>query len=228
MISQPNPQHLINSSRCSDYKVTLDWITDDAQQRIAHHARVSNPKNQHNRDTAVKLLKYLIKNKHYSPFEMCNMCVVVDTTRQISQQILRHRSMHFQEFSQRYADTGMLGNTVIPLLRRQDLKNRQNSINDFKYEEVSHFYRRMSELFEESEHLYQEMVSAGVAKECARGILPVNTRTRLSINATIRDWMFYCDVRSDKSTQYEHRIIAELVMEIFEKEMPDIYEAFFT
>jgi thymidylate synthase (FAD) len=227
MISQPNPQHLINSSRCSDYKVTLDWITDDAQQRVARHARVSNPKNQHNRDTAVKLLKYLIKHKHWSPFEMCNMCVVVDTTRQISQQILRHRSMHFQEFSQRYADIGMLGNTVIPHLRRQDVKNRQNSLNDFQYEEVSHFYRRISELFEESEHLYQEMVSAGVAKECARGILPVNTRTRISINATIRDWMFYCDVRSHESTQYEHRIIAELVMEIFEREMPDIYEAFF-
>jgi len=228
MISLPNPHNQMNSSRSFDCKVSLDWITENAQETVARHARVSNPKNQHNHDTAPRLLKYLIKHKHWSPFEMVNMCVVVDTTRQISQQILRHRSMHFQEYSQRYANTAELGNTVIPQLRRQDVKNRQNSFNDYKYEEVAPFYRRISEHFEEAEHLYQELLSFGVAKECARAVLPINTRTRITINATIRDWMFYCDVRSHESTQYEHRIIAEGVMKLFEEEMPVIYEAFFT
>lgn len=227
MISLPNPHNQMNSSRFSDCAVTLDWITDSAQERVAFHARVSNPKNQNNHDTAPKLLRYLIKHKHWSPFEMVNMCVIVDTTRQISQQIIRHRSMHFQEYSQRYANAAELGGTVIPQLRRQDTKNRQNSFNDYKYEDVAPFYRRISEHFEEAEHLYQELLSYGVAKECARAVLPINTRTRISINATVRDWMFYCDVRSHESTQYEHRIIAEGVMELFEQEMPDIYEAFF-
>ena len=227
MISQPNPHYLMSSSRSSECNVRLQWITEDAEFEIVRHARVSNPANQENRDTAVKLLKYLIKHKHWSPFEMASMCVTVDTTRQISQQIIRHRSMHFQEFSQRYADTGLLGMAVIPQLRRQDPKNRQNSTNDFEYAEVSHFYRRISELFEESEHLYQEMLSAGVAKECARAILPLNTRTRITISATIRDWMFYLQLRNKEGTQYEHKIVSNKITEIFSQEMPDIYEAFF-
>lgn len=217
----------MSSSRSSDCDVSLNWITPDPEFQVVKDARISNPANQENRETMVNLLKYLIKHKHWSPFEMASMSVTVNTTRAISQQIIRHRSMHFQEFSQRYADTGLLGMAVIPQLRRQDPKNRQNSTNDFKYEEVSHFYRRISEHFEEGEHLYRELLSAGVAKECARAILPLNTRTRVTISATIRDWMFYLQLRNKEGTQYEHKMVSNKITEIFSEKMPNIYEAFF-
>ena len=227
MISQPNPHYLMNSSRSSECEVSLNWITPDPEFQVVKDARISNPANQENRETMVKLLKYLIKHKHWSPFEMASMSVTVNTTRAISQQIIRHRSMHFQEFSQRYADTGLLGMAVIPHLRRQDPKNRQNSIDDFKYEEVSNFYRRISEHFEQGEHLYQELLCAGVAKECARAILPLNTRTRVTIVATIRDWMFYLQLRNKEGTQNEHKMVSNKITEIFSEKMPNIYEAFF-
>jgi thymidylate synthase (FAD) len=226
MISLPNPHNQMNSSRSSDCR--LVWITDDAEQRIAEIARVSNPENQHNRETAPRLLRYLIKHKHWSPFEMCNMCVEINTTRAISAQIIRHRSFSYQEFSQRYMDVGALGSAEIPELRRQDRKNRQNSFNDFDHKDVGHFYRRISELFEDTEHLYQEMVSSGVAKETARAILPMNTRTRIYMNGTIRSWIHYLQIRASEETQYEHRVIAESILGIFADEMPDVYEAAFT
>jgi thymidylate synthase (FAD) len=195
---------------------------------IVKMARVSAPANQDNMDTAPKLLRYLIKHKHWSPFEMANMTVEIETTRSISAQIIRHRSFSFQEFSQRYADTGELGSAVIPHLRRQDHKNRQNSIDDLSSEDVANYYRRISLLFEDAEHLYREMVSQGIAKECARNILPLGTQTRLYMNGTIRSYIHYLQVRTDPSTQLEHREIALAIKDIFCKQFPIIGEAVFS
>jgi thymidylate synthase (FAD) len=188
-------------------------------------ARVSNPKNAKNTETAPRLLKYLIKHKHFSPFEMSNLCVEIETTRAISPQILRHRSFSFQEFSQRYADTSELGSAVIPHLRRQDHKNRQNSIDDLSADAISGYYRRISKLYEDAEHLYREMVSNGVAKECARSILPLSTQTRLFMNGTIRSWIHYLQLRESNGTQLEHREIALAIKKIFCAEFPIIGEA---
>lgn len=215
MISRP-------SSKCK-----LVWITPDTEEIIAYLARVSNPAGQNNSETAPKLIRYLIKHLHWSPFEMASMCVEINTTRAISAQILRHRSMKFQEFSQRYADVGSLGSAHLPHLRRQDLKNRQNSIDDLKPELISDYYRRIGSLYEESQHLYQEMVSNGVAKECAREILPLGSPTRLYMKGDIRSFLFYVAVRSGPETQLEHREIALEIKDILRKEIPVIYEAFF-
>jgi len=207
--------------------VDLTWVTPNAEELIVKMARVSAPKNQDNMDTAPRLLRYLIKHKHWSPFEMANMCVEIETTRAISPQILRHRSFSFQEFSQRYADTSELGSAVIPHLRRQDHKNRQNSIDDLSSEAIANYYRRISELYENAEHLYREMVSNGVAKECARSILPLSTQTRLFMNGTIRSWTHYLQLRCEPGTQFEHRQIADRIKTIFCKEFPIIGEAAF-
>jgi len=212
-------------------KVELTWITPNAEEMIVKMARVSAPKNQDNMETAPKLLRYLIKHKHWSPFEMANMCVEIHTNRSISPQILRHRSFSFQEFSQRYADTRELGSASIPHLRRQDLKNRQNSTDDLAEtlgpDKLASLYRRTSQLFEEAEHLYQEMVSSGVAKECARMVLPLNTPTSLYMNGTLRSWIHYLQLRCDPGTQLEHREIAEAIKRIFCKEFPVIGETIF-
>ncbi len=166
--------------------VKLVWVTPNAEELITRMARVSAPSNQDNMDTAPRLLKYLIKHKHWSPYEMANLCVEIETTRGISAQILRHRSFSFQEFSQRYADVSELGSSVIPHLRRQDIKNRQNSIDDLSPDVIAAYYRRIGNLFEDAEHLYREMVSSGVAKECARAVLPIATKTRMYMNGTLR------------------------------------------
>ena len=208
--------------------VDLVWVTPNAEEMLVKMARVSAPKNQDNMDTAPRLLKYLIRNKHWSPFEMANMCVEIETTRAISPQILRHRSFSFQEFSQRYADTSELGSAVIPHLRRQDLKNRQNSIDDIPVEMLGTFYRRISELYENSEHLYREMVSSGIAKECARSVLPLSTQTRLFMNGTIRSWVHYLDLRCSNGTQLEHQQIAREIKKIFCEQFPIIGEAAFS
>ena len=207
--------------------VNLLWVTPNAEKMITKMARVSAPKNQENMDTAPRLLRYLNKHGHWSPYEMANMCVEINTTRAISAQIIRHRSFSFQEFSQRYADVSELGSAVIPHLRRQDLKNRQNSIDDFDPEEIGGFYRRISQLFEDSEHLYREMVSQGIAKECARNILPMGTQTRIYMNGTLRSWIHYLQLRCDPSTQIEHRQIAEEIKRIFWQQFPIIAEAAF-
>jgi thymidylate synthase (FAD) len=207
--------------------VKLIWATPDAEALITKMARVSAPANQDNMDTAPRLLRYLLKHKHVSPFEMANLCVEIETTRGISAQILRHRSFSFQEFSQRYADVSALGSSVIPHLRRQDLKNRQNSIDDLSPDTLGSYYRRIGQLFEDAEHLYREMVSAGVAKECARSVLPIATQTRMYMNGTIRSYIHYLQVRTDPSTQLEHREIAMAIKDIFCKEFPIIGEAVF-
>jgi thymidylate synthase (FAD) len=205
--------------------VRLVWITPEAQENITYCARVSAPQNQNNAETAPKLLRYCIKNRHWSIFEMANMCMEINTTRSISAQILRHRSLSYQEFSTRYSDTSVLGKSVIPHLRRQDTKNRQNSIDDLNAEAVSGYYRRISSLFEDAEHLYQEMISSGIAKECAREILPLSTPTRLYANGTIRSWITYIALREKSGTQAEHMKIAKDIKSIFCGQLPDVAEA---
>jgi len=205
--------------------VKLIWITPDAEQTIEFCARVSNPKGQDKIDTTGKLLRYLVKHKHWSPFEMASACVEISTTRDISAQILRHRSFSFQEFSQRYASTvDGLGGLEIPHLRRQDTQNRQASHDDLTPEATQAFYRRISSAFEDLEHLYQEMLSAGIAKESARKILPMNSPTRLYMSGTIRSWIHYLSVRRGPETQLEHRRIAEQIYQTLNKEMPNLWE----
>jgi thymidylate synthase (FAD) len=200
--------------------VSLVSITPDAQHLIAYCARVSNPSNQQNLDTEEKLLRYLIKHKHWSPFEMAHLVVEINTTRAIAAQILRHRSFSFQEFSQRYADVTTIGSATVPALRRQDKTNRQNSIDDLDVRSKELFYRRIGQLFAESDDLYREMVSCGVAKECARSILPLASPSRLYMAGSIRSFIHYCEVRCDPSTQVEHRIISEEVRKILHQQIP--------
>jgi thymidylate synthase (FAD) len=208
--------------------VDLVHVTPNAEELITKMARVSAPENQSNMETAPRLLRYLIKHQHWSPFEMCNMCVEIQTTRGISAQILRHRSFSFQEFSQRYADVAAMGSAEMPQLRRQDFKNRQNSIDDLTAEEVGTYYRRISQLFEDAEHLYREMVSNGVAKECARNVLPLSSRTRLFMNGTLRSWLHYISLREAHGTQLEHQVIAKEIKTIFTEQFPIIAEAAFS
>jgi thymidylate synthase (FAD) len=207
------------------HSVQLVHITPDSEELISYMARVSNPSNQTNTETSAKLIKYLITHNHWSPFEMVNMCVEINTTRSIAAQILRHRSFSFQEFSQRYADVTTIGTPIIPALRRQDLKNRQNSIDDLSTEKREIFYRRIGQLFAESEDLYREMVSSGVAKECARDVLPMSSPSRLYMNGTIRSWLHYCDLRTGNGTQREHAVIAGQVQDILYSQIPNVCRA---
>ena len=212
----------------------LVHITPNAEELISFMARVSNPSNQTNTkglslsdftETSAKLIKYLIKHNHWSPFEMVNLCVEINTTRSIAAQILRHRSFSFQEFSQRYADVTTIGTPVIPALRRQDLKNRQNSTDDLSTEKKEIFMRRIGQLFAESEDLYREMVSSGVAKECARDVLPMSSPSRLYMNGTVRSWLHYCDLRTAHGTQREHAVIAGKVQDILYQHLPNVCSA---
>jgi thymidylate synthase (FAD) len=203
----------------------LIWITPAAEHQIEYCARVSNPKGQQTLDTTGKLLRYLVKHKHWSPFEMASACFEINTTRDISAQILRHRSFSFQEFSQRYASTvDGLGGIDTPHLRKQDPTNRQNSTDDLTMEETQQYYRRIATLFDDIDHLYQEMLSSGVAKESARKILPMNSPTRLYMSGTIRSWIHYLQIRRGPETQLEHRVIAEQIYQILNKEMPNLWE----
>ena len=207
------------------HSVKLIHITPNAEELISYMARVSNPSNQSNTETSAKLIKYLIDHQHWSPFEMVNMCVEINTTRSIAAQILRHRSFSFQEFSQRYADVTSIGVPVIPSLRRQDLKNRQNSIDDLSAEKKQQYMRRIQQHFAEAEDLYREMVSAGVAKECAREVLPLSSPTRIYMNGSIRSWLHYCDLRTGHGTQREHAVIAGQIQDILYVELPNVCEA---
>ena len=208
--------------------VSLVHVTPDAENLITKMARVSNPANENNYETAPRLIKFLISQRHWSPFEMASLCVEIKTTRAIAPQILRHRSFSFQEFSQRYADVSCgLGAPVMPALRSQDITNRQNSIDDLPAERKALYSRRISKLFADSEDLYREMVSNGVAKESARAVLPLNTVTRMYMHGTIRSFLHYVDVRTDPSTQSEHRDIAMAIKEILYEELPTISAAAF-
>ena len=197
--------------------------TDKGDDLIAYMARVSNPDNQNNTDTSARLIKYLIKHKHWSPFEMVNMCVCIETTRSVAAQIIRHRSFSFQEFSQRYAQ--VTKKSWLPELRRQDTKNRQNSIDDLSLATVAYFHSKMEKCYEECFNVYEKMIAAGVAKECAREVLPLSTPTVLYMNGSLRSWLHYCDLRCDAGTQLEHRIIADQAKEQIKLYFPMVFEA---
>ena len=207
------------------HSAKLVWITPDAEKLMAKIARVSNPANENNDATADKLLRYCIKHKHWSVFEMASMCVEIYTTRAISPQILRHRSFSYQEYSQRYAIPTDTFATVLPDLRRQDDKNRQNSIDDLPSETLEYYQDKIDDHFRESVNLYESLLHSGVAKECARSVLPINTVTRLYMSGTIRSWLHYVDLRGDNGTQKEHMSIARSVREILDTELPNISRA---
>ena len=206
------------------HNVELVHVTPDAESLIAYMARVSNPNNQNNPQSE-GLIKYLIKHRHWSPFEMVNMCVQIETTRSVAAQILRHRSFSFQEFSQRYAQVVLPTN--IPHLRRQDLKNKQNSTDDLPQATVDEFNVKIDSLFELSQHLYQEMLTAGVAKECARDVLPLASPTKLYMNGSLRSWLHYTDLRCANGTQLEHKQIALEVKSLIQQQFPTVYSAMF-
>ena len=191
----------------------LTWSTPLAEALIVKMARVSAPANQNNLETGPKLLKYLIKHRHWSPFEMANMCLEIHTTRAISPQLIRHRSFVFQEFSQRYADPKLLGRIRTPDLRMQDPKNRQNSIDSVESSlsnvELNDLHYRLATHLQESRDIYTKMLELGIAKECARSILPINTPTTLYMSGTLRSWIHYIDLRTSNGTQLEHKMVAE-------------------
>lgn len=205
--------------------VKLISVTPDAEKVMSYCARVSNPNNQES-DNYAKLLGYCIKHQHWSIFEMASMTVEINTTRGIAAQILRHRSFTFQEFSQRYADATLLAEDI-PLfeLRRQDDKNRQNSIDDISDEIKSKWRSKIREHFAKSKSIYDGMIQDGIAKECARFVLPLATPTRLYMSGTVRSWIHYINLRSAHGTQKEHMGIAKGCKEIFIDQFPTISEA---
>ena len=204
------------------HSVQLVHSTTNGDDLLAYMARVSNP-NAKLGDPSERLIKYLINHKHWSPFEMVNMCVEIETTRSVAAQILRHRSFSFQEFSQRYAKVAQPA--TLPQLRRQDTKNRQNSIDDLDPYTVKDFNVKINSLFELSESLYNEMLEAGVAKECARDVLPLSTPTKLYMNGTLRSWIHYIDLRTANGTQHEHKLVAQGAKQVFQQQFPLAFEA---
>ena len=200
-------------------------ITPDAEKTMAYIARVSNPSNQQNENYS-GLLKYCIKHNHWSVFEQSSMTLEIETTRGLAAQILRHRSFTYQEFSQRYADTKLLDDKIpLPKLRKQDLKNRQNSTDDLDEFIVQDFELEMEKLFNSSMQLYNKMLDSGVAKECARFVLPLATPTRLYMTGSCRSWIHYINLRSAHGTQKEHMDIAHKCREIFVEKFPNVSEA---
>ena len=204
--------------------VKLVSITPDAEKTMAYIARVSNPSNQDNEKFA-GLLKYCINHNHWSVFEQSSMTLEIETTRAIAAQILRHRSFTFQEFSQRYADSTKLGTIPIPDLRKQDLKNRQNSTNDLDEFVKQKLELQMNTLFSSATALYQQMLEEGVAKECARMVLPLCTPTRIYMTGSCRSWIHYIDLRSAHGTQKEHMDIAQACKTVFIEQFPIVSEA---
>ena len=204
--------------------VKLVSVTPDAEKHMGYVARVSNPKNQDNPKVA-GLLGYCIKHGHWSVFEQAFMTVEIETTRGLAAQILRHRSFTYQEFSQRYADSNLLGEIELPELRRQDTKNRQNSIDDLDPKVVESLNRQMDTLFSSAYALYNQMLEDGVAKECARFVLPLATPTRLYMTGSARSWIHYIKLRSGHGTQKEHMDVANECKRIFTEQFPTIAEA---
>ena len=205
--------------------VKLVSVTPDAEKNMAYVARVSNPNNQENPNYA-KLLGYCIKHNHWSVFEQSFMTLEIETTRGLAAQILRHRSFTYQEFSQRYADSSLLAETIpLPELRRQDTKNRQNSIDDIDPFIVQKYEMLMQNHFKDAMDLYQKMLDEGIAKECARFVLPLATPTRLYMSGSCRSWIHYIQLRSANGTQKEHMEIAEACKKIFSEQFPTVAEA---
>ncbi len=205
-------------------KVSIISNTPNAEQQIGYIARVSNPNNQDNPKVS-GLLKYCIKHQHWSIFEQAHMTLEIETTRAIAAQILRHRSFTFQEFSQRYADTQLLETIELPELRRQDSKNRQNSIDDLDPKVVETLNRQMNTLFSSAFALYNQMLEEGVAKECARMVLPLCTPTKIYMTGSCRSWIHYINLRSAHGTQKEHMDIAKQCACIFAGQFPAVSEA---
>jgi len=203
--------------------VNVVWTTPNAEETIAYCARVSNPENQNAQATAPKLLKYLIKHKHWSPFEMVNVCMEIETTRDIARQILRHRSFSFQEFSQRYA---AVQGFELSEVRLQDLKNRQNSIEVGDDALHGWWYQAQKRIRDDAEFMYNTALAKGVAKEQARKLLPEGmTMSKMYMNGTLRSWLHYVDIRCDKATQKEHREVAEKCREELTRLFPNVMEA---
>ena len=203
-------------------KVKLIWATPNGEDLVAYMARVSNPANQDNKETSAKLLQYLVRNKHWSPFEMVSACVEIETTRDIGRQILRHRSFAFQEFSQRYAEVNQFETGEC---RLQDTKNRQNSLLNEDRELADVWEKGQQQLIQDSTQLYQWALNNGIAKEVARKVLPEGlTGSRMYITCTLRSWIHYLQVRLDPSTQKEHREVAEKILVALQKDFPNILE----
>ena len=200
-------------------------VTPDAEKLMAYCARVSNPKNQDNENYA-KLLKYCIDHQHWSIFEHGFMTLEINTSRGIAAQILRHRSFTFQEFSQRYADASLLSENIqIPQLRSQDTKNRQNSVDDLPQEKINKWNRVIREHFSHAKAIYDGMLKDGIAKECARFVLPLSTPTRIYMSGNCRNWIHYIELRSSNGTQQEHMKIANDCKNIFIEQFPIVSEA---
>ena len=205
--------------------VKLISVTPDAEKLMAYCARVSNPGNQDN-DNYAKLLAYCIKNQHWSIFEQAFFTVEINTTRGLAAQILRHRSFTFQEFSQRYADATLLAEDIpIFELRRQDNKNRQNSIDDISDETKVKWNTQIREHFSKAKAIYDGMIADGIAKECARFVLPLATPTRLYMSGSARSFIHWIQLRTAHGTQKEHRLIAEETKKIFSEQLPTVAEA---
>ena len=205
--------------------VSLISVSPDAEKHMAYCARVSNPSNQENEKYA-GLLRYCIKHQHWSIFEQAFMTLEINTTRGLAAQILRHRSFTYQEFSQRYADSSLLGDKIpLPQLRKQDEKNRQNSTDDLDPILVQELEVKMQKYFADGMKLYKEMLDAKVAKECARFVLPLATPTRLYMSGSVRSWIHYIELRSGHGTQKEHMDIANACKEIFTEQFPTVAEA---
>lgn len=198
--------------------------TPDAEAMIVKMARVSNPQNEDNRETAPRLLRYLLKEGHVSPLEMASMCVKIETERDIAAQIIRHRSFSFQEFSTRYSKTA---SAKVPNFRRQDTKNRQSSHDDLPAETQFDCQHWAADAISEAFSAYENMLASGVAKECARRILPLCTPTTIYMHGTIRSWVHYIQLRTGNGTQLEHQLIAEECKDIFTEQFPIIAEAAF-
>jgi len=209
----------------TDTQIKLVSVTPEAEKHMGYVARVSNPKNQDNPNVS-GLLKYCIKHGHWSVFEQAFMTVEINTTRGLAAQILRHRSFTYQEFSQRYADVSYIREDIpLPELRSQDLKNRQNSVDDVDPEVVEIFNKEMREHFDKSIDLYKKMLHAGIAKECARFVLPLATPTRLYMTGSVRSWIHYIDLRSAHGTQKEHMDLVENVRQVFKQQFPVVAQA---
>ena len=200
-------------------QVKLITVTPKAEETIGYIARVSNPKNQENPNVS-GLLGYCIKHQHWSVFEQAHMTLEIETTRGLAAQILRHRSFTFQEFSQRYANTNFLGAIPVPDLRRQDEKNRQNSIDDVPQKQVEFLQKEIQAYFAEGLDLYNELIREGIAKECARFVLPLATPTRIYMTGSVRSWIHYIDLRSAHGTQKEHMDVVAAIRGIFKEQFP--------
>lgn len=204
--------------------VKLISVTPDAEKTMAFIARVSNPANQKSEDYA-KLLAYCIKHRHWSVFEQSFMSLEIETNRGIAAQILRHKSLNFQEFSQRYSDSSLLGEIPVPDLRRQDTKNRQNSIDDIPEDVKLELQNKIKEHFENSVSLYKELLDKGIAKESSRFVLPLATPTRIYMSGSCRSWITYIALREKSGTQKEHMDIAKACKAVFAEQFPICYEA---